>query len=382
MERPTIFVRQGDSFVATSTTVLRVDGSRAIGSILDPNGPAVEAIGKGEGYYGVVDVLGRPYISGYEPIRGSKGEIIGVFYVGFPLASLSEVEELMKDRGILSNGFFALLDHNNRILFRTERVRNPLEMENIVSEAEQKKTIDRGWLVKLRTFIPWDYDVIAALYLPDVSKETLAIIWQVYGIGSLIIIGVLAVSFLLASRLSEALGDAERNRREALEARDAAEAANRTKSTFLANMSHELRTPMNAILGYSEMLIDEAEDLKLKELTADLKKIRASGKHLLSLINDLLDLSKIEAGKMTLFVEDIDVPSMVRDVGATIQPLVAKNANRLDIDIAGDCGQIRGDLTKIRQTLLNLLGNASKFTERGRITLFVRASEVNTFSER
>jgi signal transduction histidine kinase len=166
-----------------------------------------------------------------------------------------------------------------------------------------------------------------------------------------------------------------------MDARDAAQAANRTKSTFLANMSHELRTPMNAILGYSEMLIDEAEDLNVKELTPDLNKIRRAGKHLLSLINDILDLSKIEAGKMTLFVEEIDVVSLVDEVAATIQPLIEENSNKLEINVAPDCGRIRADLPKIRQTLLNLLGNATKFTAKGRITLSVRRIHTKVASD-
>ena len=367
-----IFARQGDTFVRVSTNVLRSDGSRAVGSVLDPYGAGFTATRRGDSYFGLAEILGKPYLTGYEPIRSADGDTIGVFYIGFPLASLSEIKEAMNEGRILSNGFFALLDDENRIVFRTENVRNPAEVETIVSEAEQQRTIDRRWLVKLRTFVPWDYDVVAAVYLPDVLKETFAIIWQVYGIGSVILIGVLIVSFLLASRLSQALGDAEKSRREALEARDAAESANRTKSTFLANMSHELRTPMNAILGYSEMLIDEAEDLKVKELTPDLNKIRHAGKHLLSLINDILDLSKIEAGKMTLFVEEIDVASLVREVATTMQPLIEKNSNKLELDVAPNCGRIRADLPKIRQTLLNLLGNATKFTEGGQITFSVR----------
>jgi signal transduction histidine kinase/CheY-like chemotaxis protein len=368
----TIFVKRGVGFVRISTNVLGPDGSRAIGTALDPDGYAIAAIRRGEAYYGVADILGKPYLTGYEPIRGSRGETIGIFYVGFPLESLQEINEALKDRGVLRNGFFALLDRYDRIVFRTENVRDPAEVGTIVSEAAQKKAMDPRWLVRLETFRPWDYDVIAALYLPDVSTETVEIIWQVYGIGSLVILGLLAVSFLLASRLSNALGQAETSRQQALEARDAAESANRTKSTFLASMSHELRTPMNAILGYSEMLIEEAEDLNVRQLAPDLNKIRASGKHLLSLINDILDLSKIEAGKMTLFVEEIDIKRLVRDVAATIQPLVSKNSNRLEIDLGADCGAIRADLTKIRQTLLNLLSNASKFTENGRITLTVR----------
>ena len=136
-------------------------------------------------------------------------------------------------------------------------------------------------------------------------------------------------------------------------------------------MSHELRTPMNAIIGYSEMLIEEAEDLGVKDLTPDLGKIRAAGKHLLVLINDILDLSKIEAGKTTLFLEDIKVADVVQDVASTIQPLMKKNANTLEVECPADSGTIRADLTKIRQMLFNLLSNASKFTERCRVSLTI-----------
>lgn len=150
-----------------------------------------------------------------------------------------------------------------------------------------------------------------------------------------------------------------------------AEAANRTKSAFLANMSHELRTPMNAIIGYSEMLVEEAEDLGQETFIPDLKKIQSAGKHLLELINDVLDLSKIESGKMTLYCEDIDVTTMVRDVEATIMPLLKKNRNTLATEIPEDVGLMHSDLTKIRQSLFNLLGNAAKFTQDGTIRLVV-----------
>ena len=167
---------------------------------------------------------------------------------------------------------------------------------------------------------------------------------------------------MLQARLLEA---------EALNAREAAETANRTKSAFLANMSHELRTPMNAIIGYSEMLMEEAEDLGQESFIPDLKKIHGAGKHLLALINDVLDLSKIEAGKMTMFCETIDVATMVREVQATVHPLVAKNQNRLELELAPDLGAMHSDLTKLRQTLFNLLSNASKFTEKELIRLTV-----------
>lgn len=153
------------------------------------------------------------------------------------------------------------------------------------------------------------------------------------------------------------------------QAKEEAEEANRSKSAFLANMSHELRTPMNAIIGYSEMLIEDARDLELADNVEDLEKIRNAGKHLLGLINDILDLSKIEAGKMTLYVEAFEIHHTVREVVDTIQPLIQKNANRLEIHCPPDLGTMKADMTKVRQTLFNLLSNASKFTEKGTLTL-------------
>src|SRR5207247_8940470 len=150
------------------------------------------------------------------------------------------------------------------------------------------------------------------------------------------------------------------------------ELADRHKSEFLANMSHELRTPLNAIIGYSEMLEEDAADLGgAEQFTDDLKKINAAGKHLLELINAVPDLSKIEAGKMELYLETFDVAAIVRDIAAVIQPLAGKNANRLEVRCPEEIGTMRADMTKVRQALFNPVSNACKFTERGAISLTV-----------
>ena len=170
-------------------------------------------------------------------------------------------------------------------------------------------------------------------------------------------------------RLEAEIAARKRTEGELREAKDAAEEADRAKSTFLANMSHELRTPLNAVIGYSEMLQEEAEGSGHDSYTPDLQRINAAGKHLLVLINDVLDLSKIEAGKMELFVETFDVRAMIDEVLATVQPLAAPNGNELGLRCAEDLGEMRSDLTRVRQCLFNLLSNACKFTTNGTVTV-------------
>ncbi|HSN24214.1 MAG TPA: ATP-binding protein, partial [Methylomicrobium sp.] len=162
---------------------------------------------------------------------------------------------------------------------------------------------------------------------------------------------------------------------EAQKARAVAEEANSAKSAFLANMSHELRTPMNAIIGYSEMLLEEAKEAGQNQSVGDLLKIHSSAVHLLAIINEILDLSKIEAGKMELCFEEIHLPSVIDEVANTVRPIIDKNANKLYIDCPDNVQLIKTDSIKLRQILLNLLSNAGKFTHAGEISFSVALAD-------
>jgi signal transduction histidine kinase/CheY-like chemotaxis protein len=206
----------------------------------------------------------------------------------------------------------------------------------------------------------WVSDFMAAAILLFALVTAAVIIWVVSWVSR---------------RLGDELDRTEAEREKALEeqrqARDAAEQHNRTKSQFLANMSHELRTPLTVILGYVELLQDQVREANQEELLPDLEEIHSQSKHLLALINDLLDMSKIEADKVSLCPETFDLGGMVREVAAVVRPLVEKNANTFELRVADNLGTMHTDLTRLRQCLLNLLSNACKFTEKGLIRLSV-----------
>jgi len=208
-----------------------------------------------------------------------------------------------------------------------------------------------------------------AVKLDEITKQNSRVYLQISILGSLaFIIGVIITFFVLKT--------STKNQQKLILAQQESHEANQHKSAFLANMSHELRTPLNAIIGYSEMLHEEASETKQDIFADDLSKIRGSGQHLLSLINDILDVSKIEAGKMELYTEPFNLSTLVEEVSNTLQPLLSKNGNGFHFNLPDFDVEMHTDLTKLRQTLYNLLSNANKFTIKGQIKLNITTLTV------
>ncbi len=388
----TLFVRAGDTFVRVATNVIRRDGSRAIGTVLDPDGPAIRALRDGRAFTGVVDILGEAYFTSYAPIRGPDGGLLGAYYTGYKIETLAGLSAAIGKVRILDHGFVALLDRHGKPLLSSGHAAELVARAGAATLERPPGTsieVDRH-RVRRQPFGRWGLHILSSTHVPDLSARTLRLVWGVLGIIGVVVILVLVASYAFAGRLARALAGARRHEEEArlasvearaaqaaaeaaravaLHARDEAESASRTKSAFLANMSHELRTPLNAILGYGEMLVEELQESGQTALLPDLHKIQSAGRHLLKLINDVLDLSRIEAGKMTTFVETFRIGALLDEVAATARPIFAKNENTLVVEAADDLGEMRSDLQKVRQTLLNLLANATKFTERGTVTL-------------
>lgn len=222
-------------------------------------------------------------------------------------------------------------------------------------------------VIALMTGLGW-------LHLHGLDRPRLTID-QVHLLSFLSILGFLAalliLTFLYEKFESQIIRRLQRNNRELAFARDQALAASLAKSSFLANMSHEFRTPLNAIIGYSDMLLEE-EDLLQEHQERDLARIRESGTHLLKLVNGLLDLSKVEAGKMELEISQVKLDRLLREVEDTIRPLIQQQANDLQIEQPEEPVTLSTDVLKLKQCLINLLGNAAKFTQEGKLKMVAR----------
>ncbi len=278
---------------------------------------------------------------------------------------------------------FALYDMNDHLIVCNNMYRNLMSTENFkVKEGIQFKDLiqnlaDNQLIFGTEYSDEWVKERLAKHYNPqkDFIHHWKNEKWMQVSERRVWNVGTVAVHTDI-TELKHTEQNLEQAMQEAQQAQLIAEQANSAKSAFLANMSHELRTPMNAIIGYSEMLLEEAEELEQNDFIPDLTKIRIAGKHLLDVINNILDISKIEAGKMEIYPEKFDLTKAIHEIAMTIQPLLDKKANKLIINIEDTIGTLYTDLTKIKQILFNLLSNANKFTDAGEINLtIIKTSE-------
>jgi PAS domain S-box-containing protein len=393
----TATVFQGDTRVTTNVPM--ADGHRAIGTHL-ARGPVYDTVfGEKKEYLGIATILGKRYMTAYDPILDARGNVIGVLYVGRPASFLDSADSAewaviaaTLIASLLSLGLNYLLGRRSLIdqarmlldssplavilstdeckpLYRNEKAYALFGMQRddtralrgddfYVDPAQRKRMmatfLRTGELREAETrFRRADGHTFWAL-----------VNWQrlVYDNRPAIVNWIYDISERKAAEAAMA------------KAQQLAEHANETKSEFLANMSHELRTPLNAIIGYAQILQEDMEDAGQDATLPDLKRIETAGKHLLGLINDILDLSKIEAGRMEVYVEHIDLHRLLDELRSLAQPLADKRNNALEFAVPSGTLTINTDYTKLKQGLLNLLSNACKFTSAGTVRLQVSLS--------
>ena len=316
-----------------------------------------------------------PAIVSVTALRDAQGEIIGYLLIGTDNTARKQIEaeRMVLDQRVRDQQFYtrSLIESNIDALITTDP-RGIITDVNKQMEALTGCTRDELIGAPFKDYFtdPERAEAGIKLVLGE-SKVTDYELTARARDGKETVVSYNATTFHDRDRKLQGVFAAARDVTERKRYEESLQQANRAKSVFLANMSHELRTPLNAIMGYSEMLQEEAIEQKLNGFSDDLEKINGAGRHLLALINDILDLSKIEAGKMELFIESFDVSKMIDEVASTIQPMVEKNANTMHIKRANNLHTMHADQIKVRQGLFNLLSNAAKFTHDGSITLEV-----------
>jgi signal transduction histidine kinase/DNA-binding response OmpR family regulator len=368
-------VRDGDQMVRIATTIQDEEGASVVGTDLDPNGFVLPKLLAGEEFQGIARILGIPYYTRYAPIFNKEGDVVGAWYVGYQIASVAkEMRNSINDADLRANTHLLIIGADDRIGYSSEGTPPNLlqDVKKIGQSIEnnQRLSIYSSVLSDVKydfvPFKPWGYQIVTASSLGRDNSLAIKMSLGIFAIQFLVAIAVVLLTWIFSQRLAKALAEGNK-------ARLQSEEANKAKSAFLANMSHELRTPMNAIIGYSEILIEECEEMEPDEIEQDLEKILSSAKHLLGLINDVLDLSKVEAGKMTIYLEPVLLRGFINDVILTLKPLADKNGNKLIVDardLNDEC--VSTDATKLKQIILNLASNACKFTSEGIVSISLK----------
>jgi PAS domain S-box-containing protein len=388
----TIFM--GD--VRISTNIREPDGRRAVGTRLTSESVRAAIFGANMPYRGKAEILGETYMTAYDPIRDSSGNVIGVLFVGvkqaeyarpadtaalavvlvtiaaaafslllsylFARRSLADQARTMLDGSPIA---VAIVDQAGKLLY-DNRSGKKLFGHGEESDGIAVKTLYDDPTVAQRMMETFERDGEvrdAEILFRRTDGSTF---WAISNWQSMVYNGQPAAVRWLYDITERKAAEVAMEQARAL-----AEHTNQVKSEFLANMSHELRTPLNAIIGYSELLQEDMEDAGHDYALPDLKKIESAGKHLLGLINDILDLSKVEAGRMEAYYEQVSMPRLLDELKALATPLAMTKANRLEIVADPALDIIRTDYTKLKQSLLNLISNASKFTENGLVRLEV-----------